>query len=135
MICSEWPTSSFASSDIFDTTLALNLWSWRGETWPSQANRIFSHLGIMSKFEDYGTSETVLGQFLINPFKQLSLTGSILSYPFQQCRVTLPRATYFCAHEDIFEQDRHHSDGPSVRHTGPSIYRVPSILAWWMQLL
>jgi hypothetical protein len=41
---------------------------WRPESWLSQANHIFSGLGITSNFEDYGTSETILGQFLTKPF-------------------------------------------------------------------
>jgi hypothetical protein len=68
VICSEWPTFSFASGDIFDSTLELQMWNMRGESWLNQANHIFSRLGIMSNFEDYGMSETILSQFLINPF-------------------------------------------------------------------
>jgi hypothetical protein len=68
VICFDWLTSSFASSDIFDSTLELNMWNMRVESWLSQANHIFSRLGITSNFEDYGTSETILGQFLINLF-------------------------------------------------------------------
>jgi hypothetical protein len=58
VICSDWPTSSFASGDIFDSTLELNTRTWRREFWLSQANHIFSRLGITTNFEDYGTSET-----------------------------------------------------------------------------
>jgi hypothetical protein len=65
VICSDWPTFSFASSDIFDSTLKLRVVNSRGESWLSQANYIFSRLRITSNFEDYGMSETSLGQFLI----------------------------------------------------------------------
>jgi hypothetical protein len=65
VIYSEWPTFSFASGDIFDGILELYVVNSRGESWLSQANHIFSRLGITSNFEDYGTSETSLGKFLI----------------------------------------------------------------------
>jgi hypothetical protein len=68
IICSDWLTSSFASGDIFDSTLELNMWNRRVESWVSQANYFFSRLGITSNLEDYGTSELFLGRFLINPF-------------------------------------------------------------------
>jgi hypothetical protein len=68
VICSKWPTSSFAASYIFDSTLELPIWNMRGESWLSQVNHIFSCLGVTSNLEDYGTSEIILGQFLINLF-------------------------------------------------------------------
>jgi hypothetical protein len=70
VICSDRLTFSFASGDIFDSTLELYAVGgiFNCEAWLSQANHIFSRLGITSNFEDYGTSETILGQFLINPF-------------------------------------------------------------------
>jgi hypothetical protein len=61
MICSDWPTSSFASGDIFDGTLVLYVGSRSRGCWLSQANHIFGRLKITSNLEDYGTSETILG--------------------------------------------------------------------------
>jgi hypothetical protein len=64
VICSEWPTFSFASGDIFDSTLSLNMWNWAPEFWLSQANHLFGRLQILSNCEDYGASGTILGRFL-----------------------------------------------------------------------
>jgi hypothetical protein len=65
VICSEWPTFSFTSGDIFDSTLVLSMRTWRfiSEPWLSQTNHIFSRLGITSNFEDYGMSKPSLVQF------------------------------------------------------------------------
>jgi hypothetical protein len=68
VIYSDRPTSSFASGDIFNRTLDLYVVNGSSESWLSQANHIFSRLGITSNLEDYGTSETILGEFLINSF-------------------------------------------------------------------
>jgi hypothetical protein len=68
VIRSDWPTLSFASGDIFDSTLWLKVGDWSDDFWLSQANHIFSRLGITSNFEDYGASETILAEFLINSF-------------------------------------------------------------------
>jgi hypothetical protein len=68
VICSEWPTFSFASGDIFGNTLELYMGNMSGESWLSQTNHIFSRLGITSNFEDYDTSESLLGRFLIDSF-------------------------------------------------------------------
>jgi hypothetical protein len=54
VICSDWLTCSLSSGDIFDSTFKLFVWNWRNESWLSQANHIFSRLGITSHFEDYG---------------------------------------------------------------------------------
>jgi hypothetical protein len=46
------------------------MWNVRfnSEPWLNQANHIFGRLGITSNFEDYGMSETIHGQFVINSF-------------------------------------------------------------------
>jgi hypothetical protein len=68
VICSDWPTSSFTSGDIFDSTLYLYMGNGSSEFWLSQANHIFSALRITSNYEDYGAFEISLGQFLIDLF-------------------------------------------------------------------
>jgi hypothetical protein len=70
VICSDWPTSRFTSGDIIDSTLTLSTWNrmFNSEAWFSQANHIFSCLGVTSNFEDYSRSRTILGQFRIKSF-------------------------------------------------------------------
>ncbi|KAJ7924551.1 hypothetical protein B0H13DRAFT_2578770 [Mycena leptocephala] len=45
--------SSFNSSDVLNRTLWENMWKLHEESWLSQANHIFSRLGITSDPEDY----------------------------------------------------------------------------------
>jgi hypothetical protein len=90
VICSEWPTSSLTSGDIFDSTLRLTKASRTPESWLSQANHVFNRLGITSNFEEYGASETSLGQFLINPFNKCSWTAFVFMSQFHRLRKTPP---------------------------------------------
>jgi hypothetical protein len=53
-IFSDHVYSSFNSSDVFNCTLSANMWYYaHGRSWLSQANHIFSRLGITSDFENY----------------------------------------------------------------------------------
>jgi hypothetical protein len=63
VVWSDWPTFSFASGDVFDNTLILNIWNrnLNSDPWLSQVNHIFSRLGITSNFEDYGEAEISSG--------------------------------------------------------------------------
>jgi hypothetical protein len=47
-------SSSFTPIDAADNKIKLSLNTHDTEHWLSQANNIFSHLGISSNYEDYG---------------------------------------------------------------------------------
>lgn len=61
--CSANPVQSlsFTSGDVLDAMIHLWVCTTDPESWLSQANHIFSRLGIMSNFGDYGKTLTHVG--------------------------------------------------------------------------
>jgi hypothetical protein len=64
-ICFTWKAihsnhvhSSFNSNNLLNCTLSANMWYDQGCCWLSQANHIFTCLGITSNFENYCTFQT-----------------------------------------------------------------------------
>ncbi|KAJ7909719.1 hypothetical protein B0H13DRAFT_2661340 [Mycena leptocephala] len=76
----------FASSDIFNSTLSIDIWNWNIDTWLSQANHIFSRLGIPSNFEDYILIEDIYFHVTISP----NAEDPPMGYLFL-CPLVLPR--------------------------------------------
>jgi hypothetical protein len=53
-------SASFKSSDVLNGMMELNIWYPAAGPWFSQANHIFRHLQIMSNFNDYGATSSLL---------------------------------------------------------------------------
>jgi hypothetical protein len=62
MTCSDIQllSASYNSGDVFDSRFELYCSCQNSRWWLSQANHIFSRLGIKSNFNDYGTASRAL---------------------------------------------------------------------------
>ncbi|KAJ7882912.1 hypothetical protein B0H13DRAFT_2538887 [Mycena leptocephala] len=70
----------FATGDI-GSIIWLHIWNSGSESWLSQANRIFSRLGITSNFEDYVVTEDILFYVTISPIVEDPPMGYLFLCP------------------------------------------------------
>ncbi|KAJ7863402.1 hypothetical protein B0H13DRAFT_2565184 [Mycena leptocephala] len=78
----------FASDDIFDSTLNLYMSTWRHEFWFSQANHIFSRLGITSNFEDHAVITSIYFHITISPVVKVPPIGYLFLCPPKNLRTS-----------------------------------------------
>jgi hypothetical protein len=130
-------SASLSSSDaVAKPTISLSVGFFDWDYWLSQANHIFSRLGISSNFEDYGTnSVSSCSAIEVHLARQLywSVFGLTSALP-QVVQWSYPMDSCISAHPRISKLGHLHSNGQIVRHIGPWIPRVPIHLAWKMQL-
>jgi hypothetical protein len=114
---------------FFDTSYSPDM------AWLSQANHVFSRLGITSNFEDYGMSLLPVGLYN-NLSTQFYCLGSALRSRCPQLYHTHPKATYLFARTNSSILDFHcHPNGQNVRPIGLGIHRVLNSLVGRMQLV
>jgi hypothetical protein len=126
---------SLSSSDMeANTTISLSVGFVDWNYWLSQANHIFKHLGILSNFEDYGTSATSSWSAIeVDLPRQLYWRMFDLTSAFPRLQQAQLKASCFSAHPMIFKLDHLRSNGRSVQPIGPWIHSVPTHLAGKMQ--
>jgi hypothetical protein len=122
---------SFDSSDVSSNMINLRI-EQHSEfgSWLSQANHIFSRLGINSDFTDYGAPEII--SWHCSPFNLLNqrLCSKLFSVStFWRYWNTPLQAIYLSAQKKTFKSDHHHSDCQIVLPIGPSIHRVLNVSA------
>jgi hypothetical protein len=86
-----------ASSNVVDTKIQLWLSFGYTRSWLSQANHIFSRLGITSDFETYGMSIGPHESAFALIYWQLFWISLTLSFECRRLQPNRPEASYFSA--------------------------------------
>jgi hypothetical protein len=123
---------SFNSGDVSDNMIQLNMglrMRQDFESWLSQANHVFNHLEITSKFKDYGTPKAFSVSLSLNLFGQLWYKMFFSVSPLRRLWNSPLQATYLFAQQKIFKSGHHLSDCQITPPIGPLIHWAHNVLA------